>query len=167
MVNEKTGGVMHVDFDCLFDKGKKLAVPERVPFRLTRNMIAAMGVTGIEGVFRRTSEVTMELIRGNENILMNVLETFLYDPIMDWKANKGRSLRRHANEDELNMQPRVVMDSIRRKIKGILDPKDLDTGSKDSGGLSVSTGFQVDAAVLTACDDHNLAKMYIGWMPFL
>ncbi|GME95949.1 unnamed protein product [Ambrosiozyma monospora] len=77
MVNEKTGGVMHVDFDCLFDKGKKLAVPERVPFRLTRNMIAAMGVTGIEGVFRRTSEVTMELIRGNENILMNVLETFL------------------------------------------------------------------------------------------
>ena len=31
-----------------FEKGKGLRVPERVPFRLTQNIEAALGITGIE-----------------------------------------------------------------------------------------------------------------------
>lgn len=30
-------------------KGKTFEVPERVPFRLTHNMVDALGVTGVEG----------------------------------------------------------------------------------------------------------------------
>lgn len=48
----KTGSIVHVDFDCLFFKGQLLQVPERVPFRLTHNMIDAMGLSRYEGVFR-------------------------------------------------------------------------------------------------------------------
>lgn len=48
---------MHVDFDCLFEKGLTLAYPEVVPFRLTPNMVDAFGITGHEGVFRRVCEV--------------------------------------------------------------------------------------------------------------
>ncbi|KAG7860924.1 hypothetical protein KL939_001491 [Ogataea angusta] len=167
MLSELSGQILHVDFDCLFDKGKKLAVPERVPFRLTQNMTAAMGVTGYEGTFRKTCEVTMKIIRQNENSLMNVLETFLYDPIMDWKVKHKK--RRSATEetDSKGLQPQVAMDTIRRKIKGILDPKDLDTGAKDSGGLSVSVVAHVDAVIQQATSVENLSQMYIGWMPFL
>ncbi|ODV87595.1 hypothetical protein CANARDRAFT_194713 [[Candida] arabinofermentans NRRL YB-2248] len=168
MLNENTGQILHVDFDCLFDKGKKLAVPERVPFRLTQNMTTAMGVNGYEGSYRKTCEVTMKLIRENENILMNVLETFLYDPIMDWKVKK----KRRGGEDldagsSGGLQPQAAMETIRRKIKGILDRKDLDTGAKDSGGLAVSVGAQVDAVIQQATSDENLAQMYVGWMSFL
>ena len=37
-----SGDALHVDLNCLFDKGETLDVPEVVPFRLTHNMIDAM-----------------------------------------------------------------------------------------------------------------------------
>ncbi len=33
-----------------------------VPFRLTQNMIDAFGVSGQEGVFRRTAEITLQVL---------------------------------------------------------------------------------------------------------
>lgn len=71
-----TGGVMHVDFDCLFDKGKDLEMPELVPFRMTHNLVDALGVFGCEGVFRKSCEVTLELIRVHEGMVMTMLDVF-------------------------------------------------------------------------------------------
>lgn len=42
MLDVTNGECVHVDFDCLFDKGLNLARPEVVPFRLTPNMVDAM-----------------------------------------------------------------------------------------------------------------------------
>lgn len=36
-----------------FEQGKVLPTPETVPFRLTRDIVDGMGITGVEGVFRR------------------------------------------------------------------------------------------------------------------
>ena len=44
-------------------QGLTLAQPEVVPFRLTQNMIDGYGVSGIEGVFRRTAEITLQARR--------------------------------------------------------------------------------------------------------
>lgn len=46
-----TGDTVHVDLNCLFEKGKTFEIPERVPFRLTHNMVDALGVAGVEGEF--------------------------------------------------------------------------------------------------------------------
>ena len=46
LLDAKTGAAVHVDFNCLFWKGLTFEKPERVPFRLTPNMIDAMGLTG-------------------------------------------------------------------------------------------------------------------------
>ena len=35
LIHGHTGEVTHVDFDCIFEKGIKLKIPEIVPFRLT------------------------------------------------------------------------------------------------------------------------------------
>lgn len=40
----------------LFFQGKSLRVPEKVPFRMTQNIETALGVTGVEGVFRLSCE---------------------------------------------------------------------------------------------------------------
>lgn len=40
--------VVHIDYNVCFEKGKTLRVPEKVPFRLTPNLKAALGVTGVE-----------------------------------------------------------------------------------------------------------------------
>ena len=42
------GQVVHVDYNVCFEKGKSLRVPERVPFRMTQNISAALGFTGVE-----------------------------------------------------------------------------------------------------------------------
>ena len=46
-------------------QGLELNRPEIVPFRLTPNMVDAMGLTGIEGTYRRSTEVCMGLLRDN------------------------------------------------------------------------------------------------------
>jgi len=55
---------VHVDFGCLFDHGLILQVPERVPFRLTQNVIDCFGVSGVEGTFRRAAEMTLQVWAG-------------------------------------------------------------------------------------------------------
>lgn len=55
------GGAAHVLTHLLllllpgvaFEQGKTLPTPETVPFRLSRDIVDGMGVTGVEGVFRR------------------------------------------------------------------------------------------------------------------
>jgi serine/threonine-protein kinase ATR len=42
LLDVRTAECVHVDFDCLFDKGLTLQKPEIVPFRLTPNMVDAM-----------------------------------------------------------------------------------------------------------------------------
>ena len=75
-------------------KGKTLEVPERVPFRLTQNMIDGLGVTGVEGVFRIACEITMGLLRDNKDSLMSVLDAFIHDPLVEWEDEKRKMVSR-------------------------------------------------------------------------
>ena len=42
-------------------------------------------VSGIEGSFRNTCEITMQVLRDNKESLMAVLEAFVYDPLINWR----------------------------------------------------------------------------------
>lgn len=59
--------------------------PEKVPFRLTRMLIKAMEVSGIEGSYRSTCERTMSVLRGSRDSLVAMLEAFVYDPLISWR----------------------------------------------------------------------------------
>lgn len=48
--------------------------PERVPFRLTRMLVKAMEVSGIEGNFRSTCENVMTVLRQNKDSVMAMME---------------------------------------------------------------------------------------------
>lgn len=39
LFDSNNGDTVHVDFNCLFNKGEIFEVPEVVPFRLTHNMV--------------------------------------------------------------------------------------------------------------------------------
>ncbi|KAJ5108762.1 hypothetical protein N7456_005437 [Penicillium angulare] len=147
---EGTGGILHVDFNCLFDKGQTFEKPEVVPFRLTQNMIDAFGAYGYNGPFRRTCEITMSLLRQNEDALMTILETFLHDPTTDFI---GKRRRNHTNVPDT---PAGVLEDVRNKLRGFM--------SKQPIPLSVDG--QVDELIMQATDKKNLAAMYIGWCSF-
>jgi phosphatidylinositol kinase/protein kinase (PI-3 family) len=156
----QTGEVLHVDFDCLFDKGLELEMPERVPFRLTEQMVDALGAAGYEGVFRKSAEATLQLLRQYEEMLMTNLETFLHDPIVDWsvkRKQRSSNKRRMIHGLMAARSPEEALSSIQHKIKGI----------RYQESIPLSVSGQVEYLLLQATSDENLSKMYIGWAPFL
>ncbi|KAI9688750.1 MAG: serine/threonine-protein kinase M1 [Bathelium mastoideum] len=152
LLQEGHGGVFHVDFNCLFDKGLTFEKPELVPFRLTHNMVDAMGAYGYEGPFRKSAELTMGILRVSEDTLMTILETFLYDPTQDFIGKKNRK----ANAAGVPETPREVLDSVRAKLRGLMRGE----------SVPLSIEGHVEALIQMAVDDRNLASMYIGWCAF-
>jgi FKBP12-rapamycin complex-associated protein len=71
--------------DCFEVAMNRDKFPEKVPFRLTRMLIKAMEVSGIEGSYRSTCERTMTILRENRDSLVAMLEAFLYDPLISWR----------------------------------------------------------------------------------
>lgn len=57
MLDRVSGRIVHIDFgDCFEVSMHRSVLPETVPFRLTRMMIAAMEASGIEGTYKFTCE---------------------------------------------------------------------------------------------------------------
>nr|CCA21743.1 phosphatidylinositol kinase (PIKL4) putative [Albugo laibachii Nc14] len=183
LVDCTNGECVHVDFDCLFDKGLKLAKPEIVPFRLTPNMIDAFGIMGYEGVFRCVSEIIMRLLRNNRDALKNVLESFIHDPLVEWgRRGKGGQGSMSSNtipdisSERSKEETRIILKTIDDRLRGIYNLGDairpLVSPSQrrmlpENEGFPLSVQGQVDKLIQEATSTENLAQMYIGWMPFL
>ena len=84
LLDNQTGEVVHIDLGIAFDQGKLLPVPERVPFRLTRDIVDGLGTTGTQGVFQRCAEETLRVLRAGSDVIVTVLEVFKYDPLHSW-----------------------------------------------------------------------------------
>jgi FKBP12-rapamycin complex-associated protein len=86
LLDRMSGKILHIDFgDCFEVAMTREKFPEKIPFRLTRMLINAMEVTGIEGTYRSTCESVMTVLRHNKDSLMAVLEAFVYDPLLNWR----------------------------------------------------------------------------------
>jgi len=86
MLDRLSGKIMHIDFgDCFEVAMTREKFPEKIPFRLTRMLINAMEVTGIEGNYRTMCESVIKVMRENKDSVMAVLEAFVYDPLLNWR----------------------------------------------------------------------------------
>ena len=150
-LEQGSGGVFHVDFNCLFEKGLTFEKPERVPFRLTHNMVDAFGAYGYEGPFRVAAEITQRTLKQHEETLMTIMEAFLYDPTTDFGLEKRRRV------PGVPDTPAEVLQSVRSKFNCLL---------KDET-VPLSVEGYVDALIRAATDPKNLLQMYVGWCPFL
>ncbi|XP_074547648.1 serine/threonine-protein kinase ATR [Halichoeres trimaculatus] len=158
-----TGECVHVDFNCLFNKGETFDVPEVVPFRLTQNMVHAMGPMGTEGLFRQACEVTLRLMRDQREPLMSVLKTFLHDPLVEWsKQGKGLS-KTQANEtgEIVNEKAKTHVCDIEQRLQGVIKSRNKVLG------LPLSIEGHVHYLIQEATDDKLLCQMYLGWGPYL
>ncbi|KAJ3132201.1 serine/threonine-protein kinase M1 [Geranomyces variabilis] len=168
LFDDQTGDAVHVDLNCLFEKGLTFDKPERVPFRLTHNMVDAFGVTGVEGVFRKSCEATMKVLRDHRESLVSVLETFLYDPLCEWNKPARRTTASAATKKSDNemgyQQARETLDRISKKLEGHVAPVN---GALSSGSLPLSPEGQVRELISQATSETNLAAMYIGWTAYL
>nr|XP_046918339.1 serine/threonine-protein kinase mTOR-like [Dermatophagoides farinae] len=137
MLDRNSGKILHIDFgDCFEVAMTREKYPERIPFRLTRMLIKAMEVTGLDGTFRTTCQQVMMCLRKNKESLMALLEAFVYDPLLNWRlmeaqpksktdlngkkpvvnlatkdANTNRHRHHHHHTDVVNPM-KVVMDVV-------------------------------------------------------
>ncbi|EPS72515.1 hypothetical protein M569_02243, partial [Genlisea aurea] len=75
MLHRYSGKILHIDFgDCFEASMNREKFPEKVPFRLTRMLVKAMEVSGIEGNFRSTCENVMQVLRSNKDSVMAMME---------------------------------------------------------------------------------------------
>jgi phosphatidylinositol kinase/protein kinase (PI-3 family) len=102
MLDKVSGRILHIDFgDCFEVAMNRDKFPEKVPFRLTRMLIKAMEVSGIEGSYRSTCERTMSVLRGSRDSLVTMLEAFVYDPLISWRLadlSPSKSSRRTSGQ---------------------------------------------------------------------
>lgn len=86
MLERQSCKILHIDFgDCFEVAMHRDKFPEKIPFRLTRMLVLAMEVSGIEGTFRVTCERVMKVMRENRESLIAVLEAFVHDPLISWR----------------------------------------------------------------------------------
>ncbi|XP_062471298.1 serine-protein kinase ATM [Pezoporus occidentalis] len=179
LIDEQTAELVHIDLGVAFEQGKILPTPETVPFRLTRDIVDGMGITGVEGVFRRCCEKTMAVMRNNQEALLTIVEVLLYDPLFHWTINPLKALylqqrpedeadmnstlnadpqecKRKARDDQsFNKVAERVLLRLQEKLKGVED------------GTVLSVGGQVNLLIQQAMDPKNLSQLFFGWKPWV
>lgn len=106
LIDKTTAELVHIDFGIAFEQGKCLPTPELIPFRLTRDMVSGLGPSGVEGVFRKSCEKTMEVLRQNKKTILTIVEVLLYDPLYAWALTSNQVSKRQGTSihiDESNL----------------------------------------------------------------
>ncbi|XP_028903598.1 serine-protein kinase ATM isoform X1 [Ornithorhynchus anatinus] len=176
LINEQSAELVHIDLGVAFEQGKILPTPETVPFRLTRDIVDGMGITGVEGVFRRCCEKTMEVMRNSQETLLTIVEVLLYDPLFDWTMNPLKALylqQRPEDETELNSTLNAEDQECNRKLSGVDQSFNkvaervlMRLQEKLKGveeGTVLSVGGQVNLLIQQAMDPKNLSRLFPGW----
>jgi len=189
LVSVTTAEVVHIDLGIAFDAGQHLPTPETVPFRLTRDLVDGMGVTGVEGPMRRSCESTMLVLRENKEAILTIVEVFLHDPLYKWtmtvKDAARRQLRRGGIDgEEINDDDDLDDDGSNAFIDDGGGVGDGGTGSADAertilrvraklDGRAFDDGDirgvegQVQELLREAQDPDRLCRLYVGWAPWL
>ncbi|KDQ61410.1 hypothetical protein JAAARDRAFT_509432 [Jaapia argillacea MUCL 33604] len=165
LMDNNTGEVVHIDLGIAFDQGKLLPVPERVPFRMTADMVDGMGTAGTQGVFQRCAEETLRVLRVGSEVIMTVLEVFKYDPLHSWTASEFKVKRVQGEAAHLDTTgiPRIGIDMSSGSADEAADRALSSVSRKLDKSLSVE--YTVNELIAEATDPANLATIFIGWGP--
>ncbi|XP_017770441.1 PREDICTED: serine/threonine-protein kinase atr-like [Nicrophorus vespilloides] len=160
LLDSTCGDTVHVDFNCLFNKGETFEWPERVPFRLTRNMVSAMGPLGVEGVYRKSCAATLRVLRTHVDTLMSIVTPFVYDPLVSWPRNAPAAASAQ-NAERINELACEHIREIKRRLLGQVRTKGR------SFSIPLSVEGQTNNLILEAMNIENLCQMYIGWGAYM
>eukprot|EP00953_Heterococcus_sp_UTEX-ZZ885_P020154 11280-Heterococcus_DN1.PRE.1 len=90
----KSGSVVGIDFGAAFGHAtSSLPVPELTPFRLTRQFTSVLAPLDSTGHMRAHMCTTLAALRasGAREVLLNAMDVFLNEPIVDWAGGVTRS----------------------------------------------------------------------------
>lgn len=174
LLDRQTGEIIHIDFgDCFEIACHRPKFPEKVPFRLTRMLIKAMEVGGIQGTFKVTAENTMRVLRDNRESVLALLEAFVHDPLISWRLvtdsdAEQRAPDAHEHEHEVAGEIRGVEGEARnqRALEVVRRIQNKLTGRDFHPNISLSVPEQIERLIQDATSIENLCVAFIGWCAF-
>ncbi|TGZ73154.1 hypothetical protein CRM22_001684 [Opisthorchis felineus] len=90
LLHRTSGELVHIDLGVAFDQGRLLPTPEMVPFRLTRDLIHALGPLGLEAGFTPAAETVLAELRNGSDVILTLLQVLLYDPLYSWSMTPAQ-----------------------------------------------------------------------------
>lgn len=150
LFKENSAELVFIDFECIFNMGRTLPVPEIVPFRLTPELQTAMGPFFEDGEFMKACEVTLECLKLNKISLMIQFECFIMDPLAYSIYNPEIS----AKDNNLSNTMRIV----KARLDGLK--------AFNCSEVFESSRAQVRYIVDEATNADRLRVMYFGWAPW-
>lgn len=175
LIDTTTGEPIHIDLGIAFDQGRLLKIPELVPFRLTRDIIDGFGITGVEGIFRRTCEQVLNVLSRDSEKVMCVLNILKWDPLYSWAVSPFKK-HKYMYDDNLEGHMTTATNNskvIERKLTPKLDSDENQQSYRalkgvqeklDRNGLTIEA--TVEKLIQEAVDESNLALIFNGWSPF-
>ncbi|OBA24219.1 hypothetical protein METBIDRAFT_86246 [Metschnikowia bicuspidata var. bicuspidata NRRL YB-4993] len=158
LLDEFTGEPIHIDLGVAFDQGKRLKVPETVPFRLTRDVVDGFGYMGCAGPFTKVSEHTFRVLRTSRDHILAILDVLRWDPLYSWSISPIRQRKlQDENAGVINPEAKQDGSAATKAIIGVSD-------KLSAGGLNVEAA--VRELIREAVSEQNLAAIYCGWCPF-
>jgi len=129
--------MVHIDFDCIFHKGKHLPVPEIVEFRLTKNIEAPMGAFKCYGLYEYYFKVACKVFQKHRDDLLGALDSFVHDPLL---------------ENMPHFNPSQTLEKIRKRVM-FSESKSLEEG--------------IHQIIEDSKNELCLKEMFSGWMPYM
>lgn len=168
MINRDNGTLMNIDFNDVFEiTQKRDAMPEMVPFRLTRNLVAALGPSGPNGCFLNYLMETLAVMRENKDKIMKILKVFVDSPIQKNNSYNIDSLIRHEIEvNDIREFARESLIRINKKLNGtdvyIIYSKDEDLDDVEK----MSVHEHAKKLIEFATNENNYCLHYTEWEPW-
>ncbi|KAL1495246.1 hypothetical protein AB1Y20_017107 [Prymnesium parvum] len=156
LLDQRTAALLHIGRQAIL--GERHAAEsdtsaEAMPWRLTRELVAGLGPTGVEGLYRSSCEHTLRALQTDaaSKALLTLLEAFVDEPMDGWAAARGGGaarLHRHLDAE-------VALLEVQRKLVGADEVGSVDAESR------------VQQLIQMATDESRLMRMPPSWEPWL
>ncbi|KAI8803070.1 hypothetical protein BJ742DRAFT_830456 [Cladochytrium replicatum] len=86
LIDLTSGKVIGIDFGHAFGSATEiLPIPELVPFRLTKQIQYVLEPLGVSVLMEITMIKVLESLKKNKSTLLNALDVFVKEPLMEWR----------------------------------------------------------------------------------
>eukprot|EP00354_Favella_ehrenbergii_P007504 CAMPEP_0170470432 /NCGR_PEP_ID=MMETSP0123-20130129/12894_1 /TAXON_ID=182087 /ORGANISM="Favella ehrenbergii, Strain Fehren 1" /LENGTH=182 /DNA_ID=CAMNT_0010737559 /DNA_START=1395 /DNA_END=1943 /DNA_ORIENTATION=- len=148
MLERYTGRIVHIDFgDCFEIAMRREKFPEKIPFRLTRMLVRAMEVSGIEGNFRSTCENTIRVMRESKESLLAIMEAFVYDPLISFRLLNPKMFKKNQKEKDDEIVKKVVPEISTSQVDESAEGATQRNSVIDEGKKGEDEGAESDGSI--------------------
>ncbi|VDP02885.1 unnamed protein product [Heligmosomoides polygyrus] len=118
----ETCKLVHIDLGMILEYSKRtLPIPERVPFRLTRDLLDPLLIEGVGGRLAQEAVLAMRLLRENRHVILGLASVLLRETISSFEEV----------ESQVGERPSYVSETAIARLRDKLNGTDDTFGVQD------------------------------------